>query len=543
MHRLCLASSLFLVILLAACPEQGEGARDLRFPEGFWWGTATAQWQIEGDEGVNGPVDSNWSRWLRLGKGEHGQQNPDGNGFFRKYPEDVRRAKELGLSYFRLSIDWARVEPEPEVYDDDELDHLVDVIGAIRAEGLEPVLTLWHWVVPVWVQSADPDAPFGRVDLMTDPQKREYLLERWEAFVRRVVSRVKGHVDVYTVLNEPFSMISAGYLGGLFPPGHFLDIEGAKELGLTLLFMHARAYAIIKELDDVDADGDAATGTSFVGLTQTANAFYPEDPDDEHLRFAAQHQSYVFNHWIMRALVTGELDVDLDAKTDNPDTSPPEGYYAELHGTLDFIGVQYYGPVLVRRDPLLEELHPLYARPLLDVRDYDDHLPHNGMGREINARGFRDTLWLYQQWGVPIVLTENGTTTNALPPAEGDEPGAFQPEQAAMYLMEHLFEVGRALEHGIDIRGYFHWTLADNFEWVEGRRQRFGAYAVDFEDPERPRTLTAMGEALKDVVRENGVTEGLWRRWVKERYPSDTRPADAAERFTTTSRPPFPREE
>lgn len=539
MPRLVALSSLVPLVLLAACPEGSEGFPTLRFPEGFWWGTATAQWQIEGDEGVNGPVDSNWSRWLKLGKGDGGQQNPEGNGFFRLYAEDARRAKDLGLSAFRLSIDWARVEPEPGVYDDDELDHLVDVLEALRAEGLNPVLTLWHWVVPVWVQSADPDAPYGRVDLMADPREREALLERWDGFVRRVVSRVKGYVDVYTVLNEPFSMISAGYLGGMFPPGHLLDVQGAAELGLTLLFMHARAYAIIKELDDVDADGDPATGTSFVGLTQTANAFYPEDPDDPHLRFAAQQQSYVFNHWIMRALVTGELDVDLDGKADNPSTTPPEGYYAELHGTLDFIGVQYYGPVVVRRDPLLEEVHPIYARPLLDVRDYDERLPHNGMGREISARGFRDTLWLYAHWGVPLILTENGTTTNGLPDEEGHEPGPYQPEQAAMYLLEHLFEVARAIDHGLDIRGYFHWTLADNFEWVEGQRQRFGAYAVDFDDPARPRTLTAMGEALRDVVRENAITEELWRRWVKERYPSDTRPKDAAERFTTTTADPL----
>lgn len=532
--RKTLLSLLIAAGVVFGCPQDPpKGFREMRFPDGFVWGTATAQWQIEGDEGANGPVDSNWSRWLALGKGEGGQQNPDGNGFFTRYEEDAARASELGLTHFRLSLDWSRVEPEPGVYDDDELDHLVSVMDALRAEGVQPVLTLWHWVVPVWVQSADESAPYGRVDLLSDPDEREALLERWEAFVRHVIPRVKDRVDLYTVLNEPFSMISAGYLGGLFPPGRLLDVEGAKELGLTLLFMHARAFDVIKELDDTDADDDESTGDSFVGLTQTANAFYPEDPDDEHLRFAAQQQSYVFNHWIMRALVTGDLDVDLDRKTDNTATSPPEGYYEELHGRLEFIGVQYYGPVVVRRDLLLEDLHPLYARPLFDVRDYDEQRPHNGMGREISASGFQDTIWLYATWGLPIFLTENGTTTNALPAAEGHEPGAFAPDQAAMYLMEHLWEVGRALDAGVDIRGYFHWTLADNFEWVEGKRQRFGAYAVDFDDPDKPRTLTSLGEALRDLATENGVTEGAWNKWVKDRYPSDTR----AEGGLTTSAP------
>src|SRR5690606_16754299 len=94
--------------------------------------------------------------------------------------------------------------------------------------------------------------------------------------------------------------------------------------------------------------------------------------------------------------------------------------------------------------------------------------------------------------------------SDAGPDEEAAETGAFAPEQAAMYLVEHLWEVGNALEAGVDIRGYFHWTLADNFEWVEGHRQRFGAYSVDFDDPEKPRTLNAMGEALRDIVVENG---------------------------------------
>ena len=305
----------------------------------------------------------------------------------------------------------------------------------------------------------------------------------------------------------------------------------AMSIGWSLLFLWLESRAPEPEAGEIagerlrrglaaGAEPDVDTGVAKapeeikLSLTQTANAFYPEDPDDEHLRFAAQQQSYVFNHWLMRALVTGELDVDLDRKTDNVVSNPPEGYYEELHGRIDFVGVQYYGPVVVRRDPLLEEMHPLYARPLLDVRDYDETLPHNGMGREISAAGFKDTLWLYATWGLPILLSENGTTTN-LPPAEvssdggpsdagpeedAAETGAFAPEQAAMYLAEHLWEVGNALEAGVDIRGYFHWTLADNFEWVEGHRQRFGAYSVDFDDPERPRTLNAMGEALRDIV-------------------------------------------
>ena len=121
------------------------------FPDDFAFGTAIAQWQTEGDQGVNGPIDGNWSRWMRLGRGENGQQNPDGNGFFSKYNDDINRAKELGLDTFRLGIDWARIAPTPDTLDEAELQHFVDVVDAIRAADMKPVVTLYHWKFG-WVQ-------------------------------------------------------------------------------------------------------------------------------------------------------------------------------------------------------------------------------------------------------------------------------------------------------------------------------------------------------------------------------------------------------
>jgi beta-glucosidase/6-phospho-beta-glucosidase/beta-galactosidase len=287
---------------------------------------------------------------------------------------------------------------------------------------------------------------------------------------------------------------------------------------------------------------------SFVGLTMTANEFTPEIAGDPEQQRSADSINYAFNDWAMIALTSGSLDVNLDGDTDDVDTVPPEGVYAELAGTLEFIGVQYYGPGRITDEGLLGQLllgiEPLFGAPLLDVDDYTvgdgPQLPHNGMGREVSAAGFRDTLLRYAQWGLPLIVTENGTTTNGRPPE--DEPEAGEPlpplsdesAQAAMYVLEHLWEIGRCLDDGVDIRGYYHWTLADNFEWVEGRTQRFGAYRVDFADPARPRTLTPMGEALRDVVGARGVTEEVWRRWVLPAYPTDER---ARPRGTTSLDP------
>lgn len=528
------------VVFGQACPETPPPPpptfATASFPEGFTWGTATAGWQIEGDTGVTGQtVPSNWSKWMELGNARGGQTNPDGNGFLIQFDDDAQRAADLGLDSFRLSIDWSRVQPEPGVIVEEELDHLDAVLDSLNARGLKPVLTLWHWTVPLWVQ--DPEADLDRIS-----SKNRSVVDDFEEFVRIVIPRVKDKVDTYTVLNEPLTMVVVGYVDGTFPPGRRLDIEGATDFGINLMYMHARAFDVIKELDDVDADGDGAP--SFVGLTMTANDIYPERPGDAQEELAAESLNYVYNDWVIQALTAGALDVDLNGIVDETAaTDPPEGVDPALANRLEFIGVQYYGPVKVKQFDILDSFPPLYGLPLVAVADYsadeDQALPKNGMGREISASGFKDTLDRYAQWGLPLVITENGTTVNRTPPADatGDEPLELDEDQAAMYLVTHLWEVGNAIGDGADVRGYFHWTLADNYEWVEGRLQRFGAYTVDFTDPSYPRTLNKMGTALKDVIAAGAVDENVWNTYVLERFPTDTTSSGVG---TTTSANPVP---
>lgn len=529
-----------LVVMAGCPPEPTAGFLPATFPEGFGWGTAIAQWQAEGDEGEGGPVDSNWSRWAAMHKVKGEQTNPRGNGFHTEFQADIDRAAALGLTQFRLSLDWARVEPQPGVYDDAELTHFEAVLDAVRAAGMEPVLTLYHWTVPPWVQNPNADAAEGFVDRIAD--KDPAVVDDFEGFVREVIPRVKDRVDTYTVLNEPLTMVVVGYIDGRFPPGGVLAIERATDFGINLMRMHARAFGVIKELDDVDADGDGAA--SFVGLTMTANDVYPENPDSAQQQLAAESMNYVYNDWVLQTLTRGVLDVDLDGDVEPASaTDPPEGDYPELANTLEFIGVQYYGPVKVKESALLNNVAPLFGMPLTDVALYtgddDQARPHNAMGREISGAGFADTLDRYARWGLPLIVTENGTTTN-LRPAFGDHDPppipapVFDDAQAAMYLTVHLWEVARAIARGVDVRGYYHWTLADNFEWVEGSLQRFGAYRVDFGDPAMPRTLTTMGQAYGEIIAAGAVTEDLWGRYVLPRFPTDD---TAAGLGATTSGP------
>jgi beta-glucosidase/6-phospho-beta-glucosidase/beta-galactosidase len=528
-HRLVL--TLLPLSLTLACPPtepdpvdagpSGTGA--LTFPDEFAFGTVISQWTTEGDQGAAGPVDSNWSRWAAQGGIENEQTNTDGNGFRTVFAADVQRAADLGLTHFRLGIDWSRVEPMPEVYDDAELDHLDDVIDAINAAGLQPVLTLYDWVVPTWVQNPDSSAPGGRVDLFADESQREYLLTRWEAFVERVVGRVKDRVDIYTVLNEPVTLVSAAYIAGEQPPGRLLDLSSAVRFGVTVAHMQARAYDAIHALDDVDADdnGDDA----FVGLTLRGSTFRPVPADDPDMAFAAESISYVFHDWFLNAIVNGDLDIDLDMETDNTTTSPPEGHYTELEGRADFIGLQYSGPAVVKPDLILGQFHPLYGLPVYNVDDYDPTLPHGGTGLEVSGAALRETLDLFAQWGLPLYVSDNGTPRNKPPDrdATDDSTGAIDDDHGPFYMLEHLWEIGRAIEDGVDVRGWFHWTIADSFEWNDGRRQKFGAYSVDFTADDRARTLTPMGQAIGDVATARGIDAEIWNKWALDRYPSDQR--------------------
>jgi beta-glucosidase/6-phospho-beta-glucosidase/beta-galactosidase len=329
-----------------------------------------------------------------------------------------------------------------------------------------------------------------------------------EAFARHVVPAFAADVDFWIPLNEPFSVLSAGYLLGGHPPGGLLDMEGSIRAGMNFIFGHARVAAAIRELDAQDADGDGRP--ALIGYAAAANEFPPQDPSKPEDVFASERIGYIFNDVFPEAWTSGRLDVNMDGDTTDTGTTPPEGLYDELAGTLDWIGVNYYGPGRAQGGSFAR-IEPLRGLPLLEVDDYDPLLPHNEMNREISAAGFLDTLRRYAAWGLPIYITENGI---------GDSDDSQRP----FYLLEHLRVLGLALGEGIDIRGYLHWSLTDNFEWTYGLTQRFGLYRIDFTDPLLPRTELPSADLYRQIVAAGGIDDDLWGAWALARYPSDGRP-------------------
>jgi beta-glucosidase len=482
----------------------GDGPVDVRFPDGFLWGSASAAYQVEGTAMPDGgTAASNWSEWEELNHIADLQRSGRGSGFWDLYGEDLDRAVSLGHDAVRIGIDWARIEPQDDAWDDGALDHYLAVIRAARERGLSPFVTLYHWVVPVWIQS-----PRSRIDLLNADDTA--FEEAFDDFVRHVVPVLAGEVDFWVTLNEPFSVITAGYLVGEHPPGGVLDMEAAQRVGVRFVFAHARACAAIRELDLEDADGD--TVPARVGVAQVANLFPPKNSALEADRIASERIEYIVNDVFPEAWTSGRLDVNMDGDFDDAATIPPEGTYPEVAGTLDWIGVNYYGPGRAEGGAFAR-IEPMRGLPIIDVRRYDPALPHNEMNREISAPGFLDTLRRYRAWGLPIYVTENGI---------GDSDDSQRP----FYLLEHVRVIGAAIAEGIDVRGYLHWSLTDNFEWSHGFHQRFGLYRIDFEDSLLPRAETGAARLYRAITALGGIDDGIWTEWALDRYPTDTRGGD-----------------
>lgn len=495
---------------LAGCkadvPEAGvkSAFHPTTFPKDFLWGTAEAAWQVEGDYPADGVTPrSNWSIWTRDHDGAKGEINPEGSGFYRLYEEDLDRAQSLGTNAFRMGIEWARIEPQNDQWNQAAIDHYVKVIKAARKRNLRVMITFWHWVVPDWI--SDPSLPKGNPgrDQLAVPHN-QWLHAEFAEFVAHVLPHIKDDVDLYSVLNEPWSVIAGGYIGGVHPPGDSLNLKSALDVHANLIFMQAAGGKAIREFDDGDADGDGKP--ALVGTAKASSIILPLDPEDELDVQGAKAYNQFFNAADVDAWTTGNLDQNGDGDTNDKDTIPPEGHYAELENSIDWLGIQYYGPIFVKGfkgDP------PFNALPVvLGLFEKPSIYPKTEFGNQIRPAAYLATLeFFWNRYHLPIYLTENGT-------ADCDD------NQRPRHLVEHAYTVGRAMDKetgaGIDIRGYFNWSLTDNFEWAEGTTQCFGLFGVNYKTFERTKRHSA--DVYTSLISAGGVDAAFYSEAYRSGY-------------------------
>jgi beta-glucosidase len=412
----------------------------VRFPSSFLFGTATSATQIEG-----GCTTSDWFEFARQPGRVKGGDRPDvACDAWRRWEGDVALQRSLGLGAHRMSIEWARIEPRPGEIHRASLDRYREMVGALRDAGIEPMITLHHFTLPAWLAE--------RGGILADGFAR-----RLAEFARVAVSALGDLCGRWVTINEPNVLAAQAYLLGEWAPGAKSPVSAVRAHH-RLLEAHVAAYRAIK-----DARGDGAQ----VGVAHHLRVAQPDRPDSLLDRAAARTFARVFNEAFATAICEGRMYGPLDALGTVGALAGARGFrVAEARGTQDFFGINYYSRDVVR-----------FAadRPgeLFCWRRVPAGAPVSDLGWEIYPAGLG---LLVRSWarrsGVPVYVTENGIADAA----DG---------KRAAFLVDHLTELGRAIADGVDVRGYFHWSLTDNFEWAEGYAPRFGLFEVDYETQER----------------------------------------------------------
>ncbi len=427
------------------------------FPPGFLWGAATSAHQVEGG--------NRWNDWWRFerqpGAIADGTVSGDACRHYERFDEDFALAAADGHGAHRLSLEWSRIEPARDRIDAGAVAHYHAVFASLRRHRLVPVVTLHHFTNPLWI--ADQGGWENRD-----------TLERFDRFVRFCAREYGGEVDWWCTVNEPEVYAFRAYSEGRWPPGR-RDDGAALAVIAHLLEAHGRAYRILHAEDTADADGDgrpvvAGLAKAWVPL-EPRRAWSPLD------RLRAHFENQVFNHAVARAAVTGEIALSI------PGARGVRRRLPELADSLDYFGLNHYTRWKV--DALAREAHVVPAgRPVTDL------------GWEIHPDGFEQVLRLAGAHGRPVLVTENGFA---------DRADAVRPRA----LVEYLLAMGRAMDRGVRVLGYLHWSLLDNFEWAEGRSPRFGLYGVDYDRPDAPRERRRSADLFARIARANAVTPAM----------------------------------
>jgi beta-glucosidase len=432
-------------------------SNDLHFPAGFLWGAATSAHQVEGGNRLN-----DWWRFEQLpGVLRDGRASGDACRHFERFDEDFALAAADGHNAHRLSLEWSRLEPERGRIDAAAVAHYHEVFASLKRHGLVPVVTLHHFTNPIWIADAGGWESRATVD-------------RYAEHVRFCAREFGGEVDWWCTVNEPEVFAFRGWSEGVWPPA-VRDDSRALEVIANQLEAHGRAFHVLHAEDRADADGDGvAARVGFAKHYVQLEALRPWHPLD---RVQAFFERRVFVEAIEQAATEGVIDLDI------PGARRVKRVLPELRGALDFYGLNYYTRWRVRSLAAV----PHVATP---------GAPVNDLGWEVWPEGFRRALLAAGRFGKPVLVTENGVA---------DARDAIRPRA----LVDFAAAMHAAIAQGVDVRGYLHWSLLDNFEWADGWHGRFGLYAVDPEDPERTRTRRRSAEVLARLARANAVTDAV----------------------------------
>lgn len=422
----------------------------IKFPDNFLWGAATSSHQVEGNNRNN-----DWWKWEEAKK----VKEPSGIACdqYNLYKEDFRIAKDLGHNTHRFSLEWSRIEPEEGKFDAGALNHYRDMIKTLRSMGMEPIVTLNHFTLPVWVS-----------------EKGGWLYENieraFEVFCEKTVSALGEEVTYWVTLNEPVGHAYTSYVDGSWPPGHH-SFKDATKVFVKMLLAHSLAYRAIHKVYM-----EKGWPRPKVSITKHVLLFSPCRKTSILDLLAAKLRYYYFSRLfvvsIMRGwcLAPGIPFVKLPVKR-----------------SLDYIGVNYY---LIDR---IRSMGLLPPKVFGYVCTYEHHLhevKRNYLKWEIFPDGLYKVLMEYSRFGLPLFVMENGTCTD-------------DDKDRVDFIKSHVGAVARAMKDGAPVIGYLYWSLLDNFEWAHGYGPRFGIIEVDRDT--RKRTIKPSAMIFSEIIKNNAI--------------------------------------
>jgi beta-galactosidase len=499
------------------------------FSEKFLWGVALSGFQLEmGDsEGKNIDANTDWYVWAHdstnIKSGLISGDLPEnGVDYWNRYRKDHRIVKDLGINAYRIGTEWSRIFPDntysvevgveratdgniakieldnsdleklDKIADKGALNHYRTMIEDLRARDFKVFICLNHFTIPLWLH--DPitardtklrRGPRGWVD--------ESTIVEFTKYAAYMAWKLGDIVDRWVTFNEPTVMIES-YSTRLFknfPPG-VDSLEASRKARLHIAIAHARAYDAIKKWDTVKADKDSPSPAE-VGLIHVVVPVKPLDSENELDVKAAEHLNQMHNHCLIRALTSGRLDENFSKTKGRKEVKNYVG------NRLDWLGVNYYTRWVVtskasssRTSVETAVMVPGYGFGCKPNSTSIDGSPTSDFGWEIYPEGMLEVLRLMKDYEKPLYVTENGVAD-------------AKDKLRSRFLIEHLKSLDTATnEEKIDVRGYFHWSLMDNYEWAMGFKMKFGLYAVDLKTKER--TPRKSATTYKRIIENREIT-------------------------------------
>lgn len=435
--------------------------KQLVFPEEFLWGTASAAHQVEGNN-----TNNDW--WLfeqRPGAIWHGDRSGLACDWWRNAERDFDLMAEMGHSTHRLSVEWSRIEPEEGIFSHQAMARYREMLLGLSQRGIKPMVTLFHFSSPQWL---------ARKGGWRNPA----TIGAFRRFVRYTVEQLGDLVTLWCTINEPNVYAALAFLLGEHAPGERSLLLYFRVLS-HLLRAHGAAYRVIHGLD----------GSAQVGLVKNVQIFEPMNSADGPSVWLTRLIDRLFNQLALRAVEDGRLRLPL---------SHGLTAHGPLVDSLDFWGLNYYHRQRTSlRGQNGNRLALLQTTPGAEVSDFGRAGPYG----EVYPTGIHHVLKRVAVLGKPIYITENG-----LPDADDD--------QRPRFLLAHLARVHQAITEGVDVRGYYHWSFTDNFEWAEGWALRFGLVALDPET--QVRTPRPSAELYSQIIRENAITGDIAQTYAPE---------------------------